>query len=285
MQYIIPKRGLTPTSASRTWAWALFAALLLIALPLAAPAQGNDARANATLGAGDSIRITVYQNPDLTTEARLSPLGAIVFPMIGEVTLNGLTQAEAGARIAQLLRSGKFILKPQVAVAMLEARSRVVHVLGQLSRPGNYALEDSGSRLTDILTQAGGISPTGADLVTVLSSHGDKPVQYEIDVPAIFRGGDPASNIQISSGDTRFVERAPEFYIYGEVQRAGAYRLEPNMIVMQALSLGGGLTVRGTERGIGIHRRLSGGQFAKLEAKLTDTVRADDIVYVRESLF
>jgi polysaccharide export outer membrane protein len=285
MQYIIPKRGLTPTSASRTWAWALFAALLLIALPLAAPAQGNDARANATLGAGDSIRITVYQNPDLTTEARLSPLGAIVFPMIGEVTLNGLTQAEAGARIAQLLRSGKFILKPQVAVAMLEARSRVVHVLGQLSRPGNYALEDSGSRLTDILTQAGGISPTGADLVTVLSSHGGKPVQYEIDVPAIFRGGDPASNIQISSGDTIFVERAPVFYIYGEVQRAGAYRLEPNMIVMQALSLGGGLTVRGTERGIGIHRRLSGGQFAKLEAKLTDTVRADDIVYVRESLF
>jgi polysaccharide export outer membrane protein len=285
MQYIIPKRGLTPTSASRTWAWALFAALLLIALPLAAPAQGNDARANATLGAGDSIRITVYQNPDLTTEARLSPLGAIVFPMIGEVTLNGLTQAEAGARIAQLLRSGKFILKPQVAVAMLEARSRVVHVLGQLSRPGNYALEDSGSRLTDILTQAGGISPTGADLVTVLSSHGGKPVQYEIDVPAIFRGGDPASNIQISSGDTIFVERAPVFYIYGEVQRAGAYRLEPNMIVMQALSLGGGLTVRGTERGIGIHRRLSGGQFAKLEAKLIDTVRADDIVYVRESLF
>jgi polysaccharide export outer membrane protein len=263
----------------------LFTALLLIALPLAAPAQGNDARANATLGAGDSIRITVFQNPDLTTEARLSPLGAIVFPMIGEVTLDGLTQAEAGARIAQLLRSGKFIVRPQVAVAMLEARSRLVHVLGQLSRPGNYALEDSGSRLTDILTQAGGISPTGADLVTVLSNRGGKRVQYEIDVPAIFRGGDPATNIQISSGDTIFVERAPVFYIYGEVQRAGAYRLESNMIVMQALSLGGGLTVRGTERGIGIHRRLPGGQFAKLEAKLTDPIRADDIVYVRESLF
>jgi polysaccharide biosynthesis/export protein len=280
-----PHRRFLPSHASRTWAWALFAALLLIALPLAAPAQGNDAHANATLGAGDSIRITVFQNPDLTTEARLSPLGAIVFPMIGEVTLDGLTLAEAGARIAHKLRTGKFIVKPQVAVAMLEARSRLVHVLGQLSRPGNYALEDNGSRLTDILTQAGGISPTGADRVTVLSSHGGKRVQYEIDVPAIFRGGDPASNIQISSGDTIFVERAPVFYIYGEVQRAGAYRLEPNMIVMQALSLGGGLTVRGTERGIGIHRRLPDGQFAKLEAKLTDPVRAGDIVYVRESLF
>ncbi len=275
-----------PANASRFRAWALLAALVLLAVPLAAPAQGDDrARTNATLGAGDNIRITVFQNPDLTTEARLSPLGEIAFPMIGEVALAGLTQAEAGARIAQLLRTGKFILRPQVSVAMLEARSRVVHVLGQLSRPGNYALEDSGSRLTDILTQAGGISPSGADMVTVLSNRGGKLVKQEIDVPAIFRGGDPATNIQVSSGDTIFVQRAPVFYIYGEVQRAGAYRLEPNMIVMQALSLGGGLTVRGTERGIGIHRRMPDGKFAKIEARLTDPVQAEDTVYVRESLF
>ncbi len=69
------------------------------------------------------------------------------------------------------------------------------------------------------------------------------------------------------------------------MQRAGAYRLQPHMIVMQALSLGGGLTARGTERGIGIHRRGPGGQFSKLEARLTDAVQADDIVFVRESLF
>lgn len=279
-------RGFLPANASRTWAWALLAALMLAAMPLAAPAQGDDRpRANATLGAGDNIRITVYQNPDLTTEARLSPLGAIAFPMIGEVALGGLTQAEAGARVAQLLRNGKFLLRPQVSVAMLEARSRLVHVLGQVSRPGDYALEDGGSRLTDILTQAGGISPSGADMVTVISNRGGKLVQQEIDVPAIFRGGDPATNIQIGSGDTIFVQRAPVFYIYGEVQRAGAYRLEPNMTVMQALSLGGGLTVRGTERGIGIHRRTPDGKFTKIEARLTDPVRAEDTVYVRESLF
>jgi len=244
--------GFLPANASRAWAWALLAALILVAMPLAVPAQGDDRpRMNATLGAGDNIRITVFQNPDLTTEARLSPLGEIVFPMIGEVALGGLTQAEAGARIAQLLRNGKFILRPQVSVAMLEARSRVVHVLGQLSRPGNYALEDGGSRLTDILTQAGGISPSGADVVTVLSSRGGKLMKREIDVLSIFRGADPATNIQISSGDTIFVQRAPVFYIYGEVQRAGAYRLEPNMIVMQALSLGVGLTVREIAEGPG----------------------------------
>jgi len=250
------------------------------------PAQtGNAALSRETLGAGDSIRITVFQNPDLTTEARISQSGSIVFPLIGEVGVGGLTTAEAGSRIADQLKRGNFIVNPQVAVAIVQVRSRQVHVLGQLSRPGNYILEDTAARLTDVLTLAGGISATGADTVTVLANRGGKIERREIDVPSIFHGGDPAMNIQIENGDTIFVERAPVFYIYGEVQRAGAYRLEPNMIVMQALSLGSGLTPRASERGIGIHRRMPNGKFVKLEAKLTDPILADDVVFVRESLF
>ena len=56
------------------------------------------------------------------------------------------------------------------------------------------------------------------------------------------------------------------------------------MTVMQALAMGGGLTTRGTERGIKIHRR-SGEQVSRLDAKLTDVVQNDDVIYVRESLF
>jgi polysaccharide export outer membrane protein len=90
--------------------------------------------------------------------------------------------------------------------------------------------------------------------------------------------------MQLENGDTIFVDRAPVFYIYGEVQRAGAYRLEPNTIVMQALSLGGGLTTRATERGIGIQRRMPNGELTMIEAKLTDPLQADDIVVVRERM-
>lgn len=254
-----------------------------------APAVPTTANANSmpreTLGPGDSIRITVFQNPDLTTESRLSQSGSIVFPLIGEVSLNGLTTAEAGARIADELKRGNFIVNPQVAVSIVQVRSRQVHVLGQVSRPGNYVLEDTATRLTDVLTLAGGISATGADTVTVLTNRNGKPERRMVDVPSIFQGGDPANNIQIENGDTIFVERAPVFYIYGEVQRAGAYRWEPNMIVMQALSLGSGLTPRASARNIGIHRRMPNGKFAKLDAKLTDPIQADDIVFVRESLF
>ena len=103
-------------------------------------------QAREVLGASDSIRITVFQNPDLTTETRISQAGSIVLPLIGEVGLAGLTAAEAGARIADQLKRGGFILNPQVSVSIVQVRNRQVHVLGQLAKPGNYAFEESGSR-------------------------------------------------------------------------------------------------------------------------------------------
>jgi polysaccharide biosynthesis/export protein len=301
----MPKHRFTPATLLRTLAWGLLAAIVITNADSsqaadtsttrpgpqarAAPQPGNAARPQEVprevLGAGDSIRVTVFQNADLTTETRISQTGSITFPLVGEVALGGLTPSQAGSRIAEQLKRGNFIVNPQVSVAVVQVRSRQVYALGQLTRPGNYVLDDTGSRLTDILTLAGGINPNGADRITVLSENGGKTVKREIDVPAIFRDGDPSSNIQLQNNDIIFVERAPVFYIYGEIQRAGAYRLEPGMIVMQAMSLGGGLTPRGTERGIGIHRRQPNGQFARIAASLTDQIRADDIVFVKESLF
>jgi polysaccharide export outer membrane protein len=82
-----------------------------------------------------------------------------------------------------------------------------------------------------------------------------------------------------------FVPRAAVFYIYGEVQKPGAFRLEKSMNVMQALSLGGGITQRGTQKGIQIRRQDAQGQPVVLKAALTDPVQAGDVVYVKESLF
>jgi len=306
------KYRFSPANTWRTLAWALISAIV-IAAPVYSDARepsqvrefpqardtiqtrntpqsgsnspaGNAVQAREIIGASDSIRITVFQNPDLTTDTRVSQSGSIVFPLIGEVGVAGLTTTEAGIRIADQLKRGNYIINPQVSVAIVQVRSRQVTVLGQIARPGNYVLEDNRSRLTDILTQAGGISSTGAETVRVLTNRGGKYEKHEINFPALFRGGDPSTNIQLENGDTIFVERAPVFYIYGEVQRAGAYRLEPNTIVMQALSLGGGLTARATERGIGIHRRMPNGELMMIDAKLTDPIQADDIVFVRERL-
>src|SRR5213079_1969522 len=120
---------------------------------------------------------------------------------------------------------------------------------------------------------------TGADMVTIVSNGNRKT---DVDLAAMFRNGDLSKNVELQPGDTIFVHRAPMVYVYGEVQKAGAYRLEPHMTVMQAIAMGGGLTVRGTERGVRIHRRDASGNVKKLDASLTDPVQSDDVVFVRE---
>ena len=255
-----------------------------MALSATAFGQSRESPSRETLGEGDSVRVTVFQNPDLTTETRVSERGTISFPLIGEVALAGLTPAGAEARIARQLAEGKFLLKPQVSLNVVRLRSRQVSVLGQVARPGRYALDDASSNLTDILALAGGIGPTGDDNVTVMVTRNGKTAKLEINVPSMYRTGDLSQNVQVESGDTIFVQRAPVFYIYGEVQRAGSYRLEPAMTVMQALSVGGGVTPRGTDRGLKVHRRTPDGTVRRLDAQLTDPVQPDDVIYVRESL-
>ena len=251
-------------------------------LAFAVPARPESREA---LGAGDTIRVTVFQNPDLTTEARLSEKGSILFPLIGEVTLGGQTPVDAANRIAARLKQGDFMKNPQVSVNVVQMRSRQVTVLGHVARPGKYALEDAGARLTDILALAGGIVPGGDEIVTIVSDRDGKVSKTEVDVPGMYRGGSSFANPVIQSGDTIFVPRAPMFYIYGEVQRPGTYRLEPNATVMHALSLGGGLTPRGTERGLKINRRMPDGTLKKVDVQPGDPVQPDDVIYVREGLF
>ena len=237
-------------------------------LSLAAPGLASE-----KLGIGDAIRVTVFQQPDLTTEARISERGTIAMPLVGEVKVSGLTPAEAGASIGESLKRGKYLKNPQVAVALTTLRSQQVSVLGHVSRPGRYALDDTSSQLSDVLAAAGGISPTGSDTVVVL--RGGK--EHKVDALA--------KPFKLQGGDTVNVERAPVFYIYGEVARSGYYRVEPNMTVMQAIAAGGGITPRGSERRLKLRRAEASGKLIELSPKLTDTVKADDVIFVRESLF
>jgi polysaccharide export outer membrane protein len=257
---------------------------LLFAFAMLFVARAAQAEAGDVLGPGDSIRVTVFGNPDLTTETRVTAHGAIRMPLIGEVDLNGATPGEAATRIAGRLKRGQFLKDPQVTVNLLQMRSRQVSVLGQVVHPGRYALEDH-ARLTDALALAGGIAPTGGDVVNVMSPHGSSHVKQVVNVAEMYRSANAAANIELHNGDTVYVDRAPVFYIYGEVQHAGAYRIDGDLDVMQAISLGGGITPRGTERGLSIRRRMPNGGVEQIEVKPSDRVRPDDVIYVKESLF
>lgn len=319
---------------------------------------------NYLLGTGDLLRITVYNNPDLTLETRVGDGGLIRYPLIGEVLVAGISSSAAEKKIANLLESGNFVKQPQVNILVTQYQSKLVSVLGsvlkpgqypleratnlsqllalagganaegsdlvtittktskieldlkkiigkgesvenvpltggeivyvhardvsvigQVNRPGKYAVTDGVRTLGDFISIAGGISPTGSDTVTVTTTRDGKQERFDVDIDDLFRTGNSNANIELKSGDTVYVPRAPMAYIYGEVQRPGTFRIERNMTVLQALAQGGGLTPRGTKRNIQVDRRNEKGEIKKLYPKLTDLIMQDDVIYVRESLF
>lgn len=258
---------------------------LLLAAVFLAAAQWAAAAGDYVLGSGDVVRISVFQNPDLTTETRVAESGTVSFPLVGGVVVGGLTVPAAEQLIAKRLREGGFVLQPQVTILVVQMRGSQVAVLGQVNRPGRFPLETFNLKLSDLLAIAGGITPGGADTVVVTGTRAGKPMRREIDVPALFLDGKAEDDLPVAGGDVIYVHRAPVFYIYGEVQRPGAYRVERGMTVMQALALGGGPTLRGTERGLRLHRRWPDGKVLQTEPAMDEAVRGDDVLYIKESLF
>lgn len=256
--------------------------ITLFALVLAYPALS--ANNDYQMGTGDVLRITVYGQPDLTTEARIGEGGSITFPLIGDVKLIGSTPSQGEIEIARRLKKSGFILDPSVNLNIVQYRSQQISVLGRVNRPGKHVLEKI-SRVSDALALAGGIIIDGSDTITLVRERSGKTEYRDIDVVALFKEGGETSNELVEDGDIINVSRQSMFYIYGEVQRPGSFRLEQNMSVVQALSLGGGLTQRGTQRGIRILRRDDKGAMQELATQLSDPVKRDDVIYVKESLF
>ncbi len=240
--------------------------------------------ADLPLGPGDVLKISVYGSPDLSLETRVSESGSISFPLIGEVVVGGLTPAAAEKLIASRLQTGGFLRKAEVNILVTQFQGQMVSVLGQVKQPGRYPIEGK-RNLTDILALAGGVDAKGADTVDLIRTRNGKTTKTRINIVDMVRSGSLDQDYDLAGGDLIYVERAPAFYIYGEVQKPGSYRLEPNMTVLQALSAGGGLTQRGTERNVRIKRKMADGKLESLKARLDDMVQPNDVVYIQESLF
>jgi polysaccharide biosynthesis/export protein len=251
-----------------------------------ASAASAPARPEAILGVGDVLKITVYQNADLTVDGvRISEVGQINFPLIGSVALGGLTVSAAEQKIAKALRDGGFVLRPQVTIQIGQIRSSQISILGQVGKPGRFPIETVGARVSEMIAAAGGVLPGGADVVTLVGTRNGQPIKLDIDMPAILQSGKAELDIAVENGDIIYVDRAPSAYIYGEIQRPGIFRLERGMTLMQALAQSGGLTARGTQRGIKVHRRDAKGTVNIIEINMNDPVLRDDVIYVKESLF
>jgi polysaccharide export outer membrane protein len=144
---------------------------------------------------------------------------------------------------------------------------------------------NSGSSIIDLIAMAGGIDILGDNKVVVTRTVDGKPKKHELNLSVYLEAAETFTPFKMQQGDVVYVPKAPMFYIYGEVQHPGSYRLESDTSVVRTLSIGGGLTPRGTENDIIIRRKNENGALQEIDVKLKDSVLKDDVIYVGERWF
>jgi polysaccharide export outer membrane protein len=263
---------------------ALLVTVLLGAMPAGAAEQ-------TALTPGDVVRITVYANPDLTTVARIADTGRITFPLIGDVSIGGISTIDAEKLISQRLDQGGFVRNAQVSI-FVEERSEAlgpsVTILGQVKTSGRFPLSNAAGTgvqtLIDLLAVAGGVTPTAANYLVLIRQQGSASQRTRVDLADLLRTADPKSNVTLSGGDIVLVPEMDVFYIYGQVKRPGRYRLERGMTVMQALAVASGVEDTGSDEGIVLNRQGPNGMQV-IESSLSDGLQPDDVIYVKERFF
>lgn len=248
------------------------------------PAQVENSTRTIQFGPGDSVSIQVYGQPDLSTTVYVSDDGTIPVPLAGPVQIAGLSPSEASKRIEKALKDGNFLVAPQVTLTVMVSRSQRISVIGQVGHPGLYSVE-SNTSIFDLLALAGGALDTASDEVFILRKDASGNTQrYPVNLKGLDDAKNSISMQTLRGGDTLFVPKAEQFYIYGEVTAPNKYRVEPHMTVIQAISRAGGVTLRGSERRVDI-KRMSNGNYITVKAKLNDLVQPDDVIHVKESIF
>jgi polysaccharide export outer membrane protein len=283
-------------TAAGSWIFAL--ALLQQTPPLPSPPRVPSELAAPTapttvvsyvIGLQDQLRITVYDEMELTNNYRVDDLGMITFPLLGRVAASGLTLAEFQDRLKTLLAAG-YIRNPQVRVEVDQYKSQNVFVMGEVRAPGKITLTGTSMTLLEALAAAGSPTPAASDSITVL--HPRKP-DSQAEPTAKQEGEKLTVNIKdlqavqrvlLRDGDIITVSKAERFYISGQVRTGGNFVLEPGMTVQQAIALAGGLSERGSDRRISAKRRVNG-RLVDIHLNLEDVVQADDTITVGPRFF
>ena len=161
---------------------------------------------------------------------------------------------------------------------------RDVTVAGLVLRPGKYGIEGGTRKITDFIALAGGANEVAGETLFFTTSRTGTPTTQELNINELFKAPASELNKELSQGDVIYVPQAPQVYIYGEVQRPGMYKIDKNMTVMQAIAKAGGLTLRGTQRSVKLHRKNAEGTVEKKSPDLTGTLMDEDVLYIEESL-
>jgi polysaccharide export outer membrane protein len=259
---------------------AIVLALTLLLRAAAAAAQQPAIAESYIVGPLDVLVITSYDQSDLTGKFTVETDGSFTYPLIGRVSIGGLTLRAVEELLEQRLVAGGFFTEPQITVSVEEYKSQKIHIVGEVRTPGTYPISGA-MRLVEVLALAGSTTPLASGEVVIVHQSNKSE---RVDLRAL-ENGDVSQNVHLVSGDTIFVQRAESVYLLGQVKNPGAYPFrQKNTTVLQALSLAGGVTDRGSTTRIQIVRIVDGKK-TEIDAKLSDLVEPRDTIIVGERFF
>ena len=244
------------------------------------------------VGPQDVLAISVFDQPGLTGKFTVEADGTFTFPLIGRVKAGGQTLRDVESDMRQMLSQG-FLKNPQVSVAVDQYRSQRVFVVGEVRNPGPYPLSGD-MTLIEALARAGSTTERARTEAIIVRGNGAasgprlpdaasaaEAMHVDLDV---LQGGGQSRNVLLRDGDTIFVPKAEMVFVFGQVKNPGGYPVQRDMTVLQALSLAGGITDRGTTARVRVVR-IIGDKKQDIKVKLDDIVRAGDTIIVPERFF
>lgn len=244
------------------------------------------------IGPQDVLTIQVFDQADLGGKYTVETDGTFSFPLVGRVRAGGMTLRAFETELKKKLADGYF-RNPQVTVAIEHYRSQRVFVMGEVRNPGPVPLT-GGMTLIEALSRAGSTLPSSSGEVAIVRApEGAKgptlpdPEKGADIMRASIRdleAGSMEQNIVLRDGDTIFVPRAESVYVFGQVRTPGAYAIQKDTTVLQALSLAGGVTENGAMNRIKVVRLVKG-EKKEIKVKLTDLVLPGDTLIVPEKFF
>ncbi|HKH47641.1 MAG TPA: polysaccharide biosynthesis/export family protein [Thermoanaerobaculia bacterium] len=276
----------------------LVSLVVLYLAVLVQPSFAQTASRNPTyrIGPRDLVEVRVFETQELNGSLRVSEDGDVTLPLIGNVKIAGLTEAEAAQRIKGILEE-KALQRASVSVQVLEYRSKPISVIGAVRQPGNLAFAGRWT-LLEALTAAGGLNDAHGSIIHVLR-RAENGLSDQVSVRAddLMVRADPRVNIPIYPGDLINVPGEIEVTVYclGEVQKPGpvAFKSSQRISLLTTIAQAGGMTDRASSK-ILVKRTDINGKTTEIAAdykrilagKESDVeLQPGDIIVVKESFF
>ncbi len=242
------------------------------------------------IGDGDSLQISVWGSPELSSEVIVRPDGKISMPALGEIRASGLTPTELKNILEKKLAN--FVKNPFVTVIVTKMMNYQVLVFGNGTSPGIHTLQKK-TTLLQFLSLLGPLE--NADLDKAYLVRNNKKIK--IGFYELFRKGDLSKDIVLEPNDFLFLPDNFEkrIRVIGAITTPSTITYSEGMTIMDIILSVGGFTEFAKENNVEILRKNKHGKRIKISVKAKNLMKGDlsenimikpgDIIVVKESLF